>query len=339
MLLPADTSALSEINGVDRAAVLLLCMGERAAAAVMAQLAPAELLRVAHAMSRAGSVKKHDVHAIVDQFLAACTQHGGANAAPRAYLERSLAAALGEGIASNVLDGIYGDRVRPKLARLQWVSVARLADVLSREHHRMQALLLAYLPADLAGQLLRALPESQQEALLLETAQLTRVDRELLADLELIADRCLSGLSAENADVPGTRLAAQIIGHVPDDQKRLMEALRAHDATLAESVEASLYSFDILAYQAPEVIDLAVGEVSTETWATALKGTDARMRQVVRERMSRLQEDALTQAMQRLGAVSAARVETARSEIMTVLRTRAREANLFLRLADGEVLE
>ncbi|VVE21381.1 FliG C-terminal domain-containing protein [Pandoraea soli] len=339
MPLPADISALSEINGVDRAAVLLLCMGERAAAAVMAQLAPAELLRVAHAMSRAGSVKKHDVHAIVDQFLDACTQHGGANAAPRAYLERSLAAALGEGIASNVLDGIYGDRVRPKLARLQWVSVTRLADVLSREHHRMQALLLAYLPADLAGQLLRALPESQQEALLLATAQLTRVDRELLADLELIADRCLAGLSADNADVPGTRLAAQIIGHVPDDQKRLMEALRAHDATLAESVEANLYSFDILAYQAPEVIDLAVGEVSTETWATALKGTDARMRQVVRERMSRLQEDALAQAMQRLGAVSAARVDAARSEIMAALRTRARDANLFLRLADGEVLE
>ncbi|QBC30819.1 FliG C-terminal domain-containing protein [Pandoraea sp. XY-2] len=339
MPLPADTSALSEINGVDRAAVLLLCMGERAAAAVMAQLAPAELLRVAHAMSRAGSVKKHDVHAIVDQFLDACTQHGGANAAPRAYLERSLAAALGEGIASNVLDGIYGDRVRPKLARLQWVSVTRLADVLSREHHRMQALLLAYLPADLAGQLLRALPESQQEALLLATAQLTRVDRELLADLELIADRCLAGLSADNADVPGTRLAAQIIGHVPDDQKRLMEALRAHDATLAESVEANLYSFDILAYQAPEVIDLAVGEVSTETWATALKGTDARMRQVVRERMSRLQEDALAQAMQRLGAVSAARVDAARGEIMAALRTRARDANLFLRLADGEVLE
>lgn len=339
MLLPADTSALTEINGVDRAAVLLLCMGEKAAAGVMAQLAPAELLRVAHAMSRAGSVKKHDVHAIVDKFLDACTQHGGANAAPRAYLERSLAAALGEGIASNVLDGIYGDRIRPKLARLQWVSVARLADVLSREHHRMQALLLAYLPADLGGQLLRALPESQQEALLLETAQLTRVDRELLADLESIADRCLAGLSAESTDVPGTRLAAQIIGHVPDEQKRLMDALRAHDSSLAESVEASMYGFDILAYQAPEVIDLAVAEVPTDMWAVALKGTDARMRQVVRERMSRLQEDALMQAMQRLGAMSAARVEAARSEIMAVLRARAREADMVLRLAGGEVLE
>jgi flagellar motor switch protein FliG len=339
MPLPADTSALTEITGVDRAAVLLLCMGEKAAAGVMAQLAPAELLRVAHAMSRAGSVKKHDVHAIVDQFLHASTQQGGANAAPRAYLERSLAAALGEGIASNVLDGIYGDRIRPKLARLQWVSVARLADVLSREHPRMQALLLAYLPADLGGQLLRALPESHQEALLLETAQLTRVDRELLADLELIADRCLAGLSAESADVPGTRLAAQIMGHVPDEQKRLMEALRAHDSSLAESVEANMYGFDILAYQAPEVIDLVVSEVPTETWATALKGTDARTRQIVRERMSRLQEDALTQAMQRLGAVSSARVEMARGEIMAMLRTRAREEDRVLRLAGGEVLE
>lgn len=339
MLHPADTCALTQINGVDRAAVLLLCMGETAAAAVMAQLAPDELLRVAHAMSRAGSVKKQDAQTIVDQFLDACTEHGGASAAPRAYLERSLSAALGEGIASNVLDGIYGDRVRPKLARLQWVSVARLADVLSREHHRMQALLLAYLPADLAGRLLRALPASQQEALLLEMAQLTRVDRELLADLEVIADRCLAGLSADSADVQGARLAAQIIGHVPDEQKRLMDALRAHDASLAETVEASMYGFDILAYQPPEVIDLAVADVSTETWATALKGTDARLRQAVRERMSRLQEDALTQAMQRLGAVSAARVEAARTEIMATLRTRAREANMTLRLAGGEVLE
>jgi flagellar motor switch protein FliG len=55
--------------------------------------------------------------------------------------------------------------------------------------------------------------------------------------------------------------------------------------------------------------------------------------------MSRLQEDALTQAMQRLGAVSAARVEVARGEIMAMLRTRAREEDMVLRLAGGEVLE
>lgn len=54
--------------------------------------------------------------------------------ASRSFLQRSLGMALGESIAGSVIDSIYGDEIRPKLARLQWASPRWLAERLALEH-------------------------------------------------------------------------------------------------------------------------------------------------------------------------------------------------------------
>jgi flagellar motor switch protein FliG len=78
--------------------------------------------------------------------------------ASRSYLKRSLDMALGGDLANTVLNNIYGDELRPKMARLQWASPKWLAEYIVNEHVQMQAVFLAFLPPALAGQIIDALP-------------------------------------------------------------------------------------------------------------------------------------------------------------------------------------
>ena len=139
----AAAPAAEAMNTIEQAAVLLLCMGEEPAAAVLRCLSREELLQVTQAMSGMSGIKVDAVKTTIQKFFDEYREQSGVHGASRAFLKRSLDLALGSDIANSVLDTIYGDAIRPKMARLQWVSPQWLADRIAGEHVRMQAVFLA----------------------------------------------------------------------------------------------------------------------------------------------------------------------------------------------------
>ena len=165
-------------NPVEQAAIVLLSMGEQPAAAVLRCLSREQLLGVTQAMSRLSGIKVDAVKSALQRFFDDYREQSGVHAASRAYLKRSLDMALGGNIADSVLDSIYGDAIRPKMARLQWASPKWLADHIADEHVRMQAVFLAFLPPALAGTVIDALPMEGRDLLLLNLAKLDEIDRD-----------------------------------------------------------------------------------------------------------------------------------------------------------------
>ena len=146
------------LTPVEQAAIVLLSIGEEPAAAVLRCLSREELLEVTQVMSRMSGIKVESVKHAMQTFFDDYRQQSGVHGASRSYLKRSLDLALGNDIANTVLNSIYGDELRPKMARLQWASPKWLAEYIVNEHVQMQAVFLAFLPPALAGQILDALP-------------------------------------------------------------------------------------------------------------------------------------------------------------------------------------
>jgi flagellar motor switch protein FliG len=97
-------------------------------------------------MSRMSGIKVDSVKTALQRFFDDYRQQSGLHGASRSYLKRSLDLALGSEIANSVLNSIYGDAIRPKMARLQWATPKWLAERIAREHVRMQAVFLASCP-------------------------------------------------------------------------------------------------------------------------------------------------------------------------------------------------
>ncbi|WP_230371424.1 hypothetical protein [Paludibacterium denitrificans] len=72
-------------------------------------------------MSRMSGIKVDAVKQSIQKFFSEYREQSGVHGASRSYLKRSLDLALGSDIASSVLNNIYGDAIRPKMAHLQWV--------------------------------------------------------------------------------------------------------------------------------------------------------------------------------------------------------------------------
>jgi flagellar motor switch protein FliG len=324
---------------LEQAAIVLLSMGEEPAAAVLRCLSREELLEVTQVMSRISGIKVEAVKQSLQRFFDEYRQQSGVHGASRSYLKRSLDLALGSDIADSVLNSIYGDAIRPKLARLQWASPKWLAERISQEHVRMQTVFLAFLPPALAGQVIGALPAGTRDLVLVNLARLNEVDHELLVELDELVERCLASLGLQSTSVAGVRQVAEILNRLPDNRAKMVEVLRSHDADVVAEIERSMYDFFILSRQSEATLLRIMEEVPVEQWAIALKGAEPAVRDSIIRAMPRRQAQSFEETMRRSGPLSRSRVEQARNEIMAQVKALADGGEIEVQLFAEAVLE
>lgn len=327
------------LTPVEQAAIVLLSIGEEPAAAVLRCLSREELLEVTQVMSRMSGIKVESVKHAMQTFFDDYRQQSGVHGASRSYLKRSLDLALGGDIANTVLNSIYGDELRPKMARLQWASPKWLAEYISNEHVRMQAVFLAFLPPTLAGQIIDALPVEGRDLVLLNLARLDEIDRDLLLELDQLVMRCLGTFDMQSTSVEGIRQAAEILNRLPSNRAQMVELLRAHDPEVVAQIELSMYDFFILSTQSEVAITRIIEEVPLEQWAIALKGAEVSIRDAVLKTMPKRQAQAFEDMMRRAGPIPMSRIEQTRQEIMATVKALADAGEIEIQLFAEAVVE
>ncbi len=327
------------LTPVEQAAIVLLSIGEEPAAAVLRCLSREELLEVTQVMSRMSGIKVESVKVAMQTFFDDYRQQSGVHGASRSYLKRSLDMALGSDIANSVLNSIYGDAIRPKMARLQWASPKWLAEYIANEHVQMQAVFLAFLPPSLAGQILDALPLEGRDLVLLNLARLDEIDRELLVELDELVGRCLGTLDMQSTSVEGIRQVAEILNRLPGDRATMVELLRAHDPEVVAEIELSMYDFFILSRQSDVAIGRILEDVPLEQWAIALKGAEPAVRDAILKTMPRRQAQSFEDMMRRSGPVPLSRIEQTRQEIMVTVKGLADAGEIEIQLFAETVVE
>lgn len=341
----AEPNELSPLGGpapsnpLEQAAIVLLCMGEEPAAAVLRCLSREELLEVTQVMSRLSGIKVDAVRDAMQHFFDDYREQSGVHGASRSFLKRSLDLALGPDIAGSVLNSIYGDAIRPKMARLQWATPKWLAERIGSEHVRMQAVFLAFLPPAQAGLVIEALPLASRDLVLLHMARLQEIESELLIELEEIVARCLDELGTQSALVEGTRQVAEIINRMNGDKRQMVELLRAHDPQVVSEIEVSMYDFFMLSNQSEAVLTRIIEEVPMEQWATALKGAEPAVRDAILRCMPRRQAQGFEDQLRRAGPVPVSRVEQTRQDIMTQVKALADAGEIEIQLFAEAVVE
>ncbi|MYN21079.1 flagellar motor switch protein FliG [Rugamonas sp. FT107W] len=329
----------AQLSPVEQAAIVLLSIGEEPAAAVLRCLTREELLEVTQVMSRMSGIKVESVKTAMQTFFDDYRQQSGVHGASRSYLKRSLDLALGGDLANTVLNNIYGDELRPKMARLQWASPKWLAEYISNEHVQMQAVFLAFLPPALAGQIIDALPADGRDLVLLNLARMEEVDRDLLLELDELVMRCLSSFDSQSTSVEGIRQAAEILNRLPSNRAQMVELLRAHDPEVVSKIELSMYDFFILGNQSEVAITRIIEEVPLEQWAIALKGAEVSIRDAILKTMPKRQAQAFEDMMRRAGPMPLSRIEQTRQEIMATVKALADVGEIEIQLFAEQVIE
>lgn len=309
------------LNHVEQTALVLLGMGEDAAAKVLRHFSRDETQRVTKAMAKLNGIKSESANQVIQMFFDDFRQHSGIRGASKEYLSNTLRKALGNDLAKGLLNDLYGDEIRNNMQRLQWVEAEVLARFVVNEHPQMQAIFLAYLPSETSSLVLKYLPEDYHDELLYRIARLQDIDHQIASDLHALIERCIEQVStSQSAPLSGVKQVADIINRFDGDRGSLMEMLKLHDEEVVSEIEENMFDFLVLGRQSETTMDRLVQEVPLDLWGTALKGAEITLQQAIKRSMPQRMVKALEDDMQARGAVPLSRVERARQDIMSIVR-------------------
>ncbi|RAY66195.1 flagellar motor switch protein FliG [Enterobacter hormaechei] len=324
---------------LEQAAILLMSVGEEAAAQVMQKFNREEVMLLSDTMARLHDVKMSQVRQAMNNFFCDYSEQSGINGASRSYLRSILEKALGSEISRSVINGIYGEEIRYRMARLQWVDTPQLAALIEHEHLQMQAVFLAFLPPDIAAGVLGVLPRERQDEIIYRIARLDDINRDVIDELDRLIDRGIAVLSEHGSKLRGIKHAADIVNRIPENQQELLDQLRERDESVVEELQDEMYEFFILSRQSPVTLQRLIDEVPIEDWAVALKGTEQVLREAIFNVMPKRQVTLLQSTVTRLGPVPISRIEQVRKEIMQTLRQLVDEGEIQVQLFAEQTVE
>ncbi|MFV3329682.1 FliG C-terminal domain-containing protein [Pseudomonas sp. NY15437] len=341
--LPEETKKrgpqMRAVSSLEQAAILMLSMGDEASAGILRNFSREEIVSISQAMARLSNVKQNTVSDVIGRFFDDYKLQSSIKGASRSYLAGMLGKALGSDITRNLLDSIYGEEIRAKMARMEWIDPKQFAALIAKEHAQMQAVFLAFLPPGMATDVLEAMPAERQDELLFRIANLSEVNSDVIAELEQLIDRSLRVLSTQGSQVRGVKQAADIMNRFKGDRNQMFELLRAHNDDLVGKIEDEMYDFFILSRQNQEVLQTLLEVIPLDEWVVALKGAEPELVRAIQGAMPKRQAQQMESINRRQGPVPLSRVEQVRKDIMGVVRELAAEGDLQVQLFREQTVE
>ncbi|OWP52317.1 FliG C-terminal domain-containing protein [Pseudomonas nitroreducens] len=341
--LPEETKKrgpqMRAVSSLEQAAILMLSMGDESSAGILRNFSREEIVSISQAMARLSNVKQNTVSDVIGRFFDDYKLQSSIKGASRSYLAGMLGKALGSDITRNLLDSIYGEEIRAKMARMEWIDPKQFAALIAKEHAQMQAVFLAFLPPGMATDVLEAMPPERQDELLFRIANLSEVNSDVIAELEQLIDRSLRVLSTQGSQVRGVKQAADIMNRFKGDRNQMFELLRAHNDDLVGRIEDEMYDFFILSRQNQEVLQTLLEVIPLDEWVVALKGAEPELVRAIQGAMPKRQAQQMESINRRQGPVPLSRVEQVRKDIMGVVRELAAEGDLQVQLFREQTVE
>ena len=322
----------ANISSLDRAAILLMSMGEKDAAEILKLIGPKEVQKVGAAMSTLKSVSRETVSAVLTAFLVECGNESGVGIGADAYVRKMLNEALGEERANGILDRISLGVSSTGINSRKWMDSKSVADVIRNEHPQIQAVVLSYLEPDQSASILANFPDKVRVDIIMRIASLESVQPEALRELNQILEKQFTGKGAkQSANIGGTKAAAEIMNNLDGSlEQQLMQSIKDVDENLGTQIEDLMFVFDNLRDVEDRGIQSLLREVSSEILILALKGTDDFMKEKFFKNMSKRAAELLRDDLEAKGPVRIIDVEAAQKEILMVARRLADSGEMML---------
>lgn len=334
---PPDLNAL---NGVQRAAVLLLSLGEADAAEVLKHMDAKEVQKLGLAMATMGAVSREQVATVMDDFSGALDRQTSLGVGADDYIRAVLMQALGADKAGSLIDRILLGRNTTGLDTLKWMDPRAISDLVRHEHPQIIAIVLSHLDADQAAETLKLLPERTRADVLLRIATLDGIPPNALNELNEIMERQFAGnQNLKSSAVGGIKVAANILNFMDTGQDQsLLGAIRKVDEQLGQRIQDLMFVFDDLIELDDRELQAVLREVSGERLGVALRGADPKVRDKITRNMSQRAAEILIEDMEARGPVRLSDVETAQKDILTLVRRLADEGTITLGSGNAEEL-
>src|SRR6185295_14996401 len=161
-----------ERTGVERAAILLLTLGESEAAEILKHMGAKDVQRLGRSMAELTSVSRDEVRNVLSTFSTELEAQTSLGVGSDEFVRKVLVNALGDEKANSLMDRIRLGGQRKGLEALKWMDSRAVAELIRNEHPQIISIVLSYLEPDQDAEVLAFLPENMRSDLIMRVAMI-----------------------------------------------------------------------------------------------------------------------------------------------------------------------
>jgi len=324
--------ANDELAGTQRAAILLMSLGEQDAANLLKQLDAREVQKLGIAMAELKEVSREQMSSVLDKFIGIADGKANIAGGSQDYVRRVLTQAVGKQKTDMLLDRVSNGQTGQGIEALKWMEAKAVAQIISGEHPQIAAIVLAHLEPEQSAAILPLLNEDLRTEVLMRIASLNEVPQSALTELDQLVEKQANvAPPAPLRRVGGARTAANILNAM--EREKLSDELgkiEKADSEMHQQIKDLLFVFDNLLDVDDRGIQALLREVGSDTLAVALRGAEPEVQEKVLKNMSKRAAEILKDDMEARGPVKLTDVEAAQKEIIVIAQRMAEEGTISL---------
>jgi len=310
-------------TGLRKATALLLSLGVENSSRVLQFVGETEMEKLLLTISESGSLSNEDRQQALEEAYAISISGADTISGGTEYTRQLLARAVGPRRGAEILERISARQQISSFEMLRNADTGQVAVLLQDEHPQSIALVLSYLEAKLAADILTKMPNDLQVEVTLRLAKMDRVSPQVVQVVERNLKQKLSGVlsAADFRATGGVSFLVKMLNQVDRDvQKRIFDTLEPTDHSLVEEIRASLFTFDDLLNLDDRTMQRILREVNKSELSLALKGAPEKLREHVYRNLSERARENLKEEIEILGPQLAKDVYGSQRKIIEIVR-------------------
>ena len=313
---------MAAMTSTQRAAVLMLLLGEEQASDIIRFLNPKEVQALGAAMVQVQDLSQEAINVVLEEFVATIKKQTSLALGTADYVEKVFKRALGDDKAASVLGRISPGAGSKGLEILSWMDARSIADMIQAEHPQVVAIILSVLEPMVAADVLAFLPVDSRAEVIQRVASLETVQPSAMVELEAIMKKQFStNSSAKSSSFGGVKAAASIMNLTKTAlEAAVMGGLRDLDPDMMQKIQDNMFTFENLTGVDNKGIQTIMRNVEPDLMMKALKGASDAVKDKFLGNMSERARGMFKDDMEALGPMRLADVEEAQKIIMRAAR-------------------
>lgn len=309
------------LSGPEKAAILLLSMGEEQASKIFALMDDDEILEISQIIAHLGRISPNVVERLFIDFAEQMTSTNALIGSQDSTERLLMKAGLGEEKIGQIMEEIRGPAGRTMWEKLGNVNEEILASFLQKEYPQTVAVVLSKISTDHAARVLGIMPESFAIEVIQRMLRMEAVQKDILDEVEKTLRKEFMSNLARTQRRDSHELIADIFNSMDrSTETRFMEELEKAVPESAEKIRSLMFTFEDLGKLDPASVQTLIRAADKEKLPMALKGATETMRDLFFSNMSERAAKIMKEDMAAMGPVRLKDVEEAQQYIVNVAK-------------------
>ena len=333
---PPVKDDVRSLSGAERAAIIMLSLGEDHSAKLWSMMDEEEVKEVSQVMSNLGSISSNVIEKLLIDFV---SQMSGTGSLMGSYesTERLITRFLPEDKVAQIMEEIRGPAGRTMWDKLANVNESVLANYLKNEYPQTVSVVLSKIKPEHAARVLGALPEEFALEVVQRMLRMESVQKDILDKVEqTLRIEFMSNL-ARTAKCDAHEQMAEIFNNFDrQTESRFITALEERSRDSAERIKALMFTFEDLSKLDPGSIQTLLRNIEKDKLGLALKGATDGLRDVFFTNMSERAGKILREDMEAMGPVRLKDVDEAQMRMVNVAKDLANKGEIMIAGGNSE---